>query len=651
MAAAELRTQAALAERIADREGLEAVPRDMVSRVFRQRPVDPRSLERVANALEVPAHTLYLTSGEQQPPAPVPVGPPPDAAPRRSWAWAIVAAVLAAAGLGVWLGMLPGVQAPAEATAGAEPDARALPDVGGAPLSLAVLPVEGDTTGRLTAALRWALDPEFRLTTAVSTMMSAQASPAAAAERLQVDLVVSGALERHGRQVAVRVSLYRRGESDLVWADTFLHTALPEALERAAADAAQALSVATGGTGEAHYRPPPRALADYLAGRAHLDRSRTELNVKRALTRFASALRRSPEYPAARAGLCEALVQQGILTRESRFFDEAEAQCYRALQIDPGRVETLTAWGHVLRKTGRADEAAEAFEEALARRPRHTGALLGLSEVALNRYRASRDATDAQAAVAHAEQAVASDPEFWKTHYGLGRIRYFTGDVNGAVAAVQAARRLDPNEHVLSNLGTFQFCQGDHEVALASYLAVKAQAKDFYVGDVHLGVVHYFLGHYEEAASLFERAIRTAQEDGQPEDHRVWANLADAHRHAGESEAAREAYERATALAERDLATADNPYNSRAYLAYYYTALLTLGAAAGADAAPALDAQIETALESASDAAALTRLAEALVLRGRIDRARALEARINAQCRGYSATPDLAVLRPQPGDS
>jgi hypothetical protein len=44
VAAAGLRRQAALAERTAGLEGLEAVPRDMVSRVFRQRPVDPPTI-------------------------------------------------------------------------------------------------------------------------------------------------------------------------------------------------------------------------------------------------------------------------------------------------------------------------------------------------------------------------------------------------------------------------------------------------------------------------------------------------------------------------------------------------------------------------------------------------------------------------------
>lgn len=64
LAGAGLKTQSALAERIADLEGLDMPPRDLVNRVFREKPVDPLSLERVAQALGVEAHTLYLSSSE-----------------------------------------------------------------------------------------------------------------------------------------------------------------------------------------------------------------------------------------------------------------------------------------------------------------------------------------------------------------------------------------------------------------------------------------------------------------------------------------------------------------------------------------------------------------------------------------------------------
>ncbi|MGE0030880.1 MAG: hypothetical protein AB7T20_07150 [Steroidobacteraceae bacterium] len=62
-----LKSQSALAERIADLESLEAVPRDLVNRVFREQSVDPQSLERIARALSVPAYTLYRTADEPEP--------------------------------------------------------------------------------------------------------------------------------------------------------------------------------------------------------------------------------------------------------------------------------------------------------------------------------------------------------------------------------------------------------------------------------------------------------------------------------------------------------------------------------------------------------------------------------------------------------
>ena len=65
LAEAGLKTQAALAERIADAEDLDAAPKDVVNRVFRELPVDPTTLERVARGLGVDAHTLYKTADEE----------------------------------------------------------------------------------------------------------------------------------------------------------------------------------------------------------------------------------------------------------------------------------------------------------------------------------------------------------------------------------------------------------------------------------------------------------------------------------------------------------------------------------------------------------------------------------------------------------
>ncbi|HNP62803.1 MAG TPA: hypothetical protein PKH39_02655, partial [Woeseiaceae bacterium] len=67
LAEAGLKTQVALAERIADIEDLDAAPKDAVNRVFRELPVDPATLERVARALGVEAYALYKSADEEAP--------------------------------------------------------------------------------------------------------------------------------------------------------------------------------------------------------------------------------------------------------------------------------------------------------------------------------------------------------------------------------------------------------------------------------------------------------------------------------------------------------------------------------------------------------------------------------------------------------
>lgn len=55
----EKKTQIALANAIADAEELDAAPRDLVSKLFRELPVDPQTIERVARILDVDAGSLY----------------------------------------------------------------------------------------------------------------------------------------------------------------------------------------------------------------------------------------------------------------------------------------------------------------------------------------------------------------------------------------------------------------------------------------------------------------------------------------------------------------------------------------------------------------------------------------------------------------
>lgn len=61
MLRARVKSQAALAARIAKREELDSAPRQLVSKVMSERAVDMRTITRVADALNVPTYALILS--------------------------------------------------------------------------------------------------------------------------------------------------------------------------------------------------------------------------------------------------------------------------------------------------------------------------------------------------------------------------------------------------------------------------------------------------------------------------------------------------------------------------------------------------------------------------------------------------------------
>ncbi len=59
-------SQAALANQMAIDEGLEKAPKDLVNKVFREQAVSTHNLARIAKALDVEAHTIYLAKDDNE---------------------------------------------------------------------------------------------------------------------------------------------------------------------------------------------------------------------------------------------------------------------------------------------------------------------------------------------------------------------------------------------------------------------------------------------------------------------------------------------------------------------------------------------------------------------------------------------------------
>ncbi len=641
-----LQTQAALAERIADVEGLDSAPKDMVNRAFRELPVEARSLERIAQVLGVPSYTLYKTADEAE------VGADAagavaaaDPGPRQRdrygallrGAVATAAAMVAlAVGVRLWDHEL------ADGSEANPADAPARLTLGRP--HLMVLPLEGDDED-LREALRVALRDTFNVASETAIGLSERSDLPALARRLRLDVIVDGEVVRVGRLAAVRIYTYFNGVRRQAWAESGPSVAFTSQLQSVAQRSAKAIGHALGmAQAPPPHFPPATAQDDYLAGERRLDQPSSELNVKRAETRFQAALRQDPGYAAAHAGLCRALLEEHWMFEEDRMLRGAARACGEALRLDPDHPLVMAAHGRFLARTGRIREAVELYRELTAREPMLATAFEGLAATLLEAYRQSGDVAQLAAAKRAARAAAELDPLIWKPLFSLATMEWLDGHLEAAIAVSEQARARSENEYVLGNLGSFYACSGDFERARQAYLRARELAPQSYVGDEFLGSVYYFLGDYERSIRLRRRAIAAIGE-GAPEIHQMWGNLGDAYRSNGEVEAAVDAYLRAVEIAERDHLRGTAPATDRVARAYYYAVLRELAP----ERVPAvvdreLDAQLEDLAAGVADPTAHRRMAQIWLLRGAPEKAREARDRAAAICPGYIALPELAAL-------
>ena len=672
LAAAGLKTQASLAERIAELEGLETAPKDVVNRVFRELPVEASTLERVARALGTEAYTLYRTADES---APDPGPPGDDAAPdaeggsavgadtsgtranadadaaaRRRWhPWPPIAAAVAAAAV-AWLvaGWWP-YTAQSDGDGASDVTEAALPGLALSPRpTLVILPLPGDHDGALAAALRTALGQDFQVASATAEVLTVELNPRQAADALRTDAAVDGELLTVGRFSALNLYLTTNGVRRQVWAESHPTVALPRRWPPMAERARQAVRQAYApapAPGVPPPHPPAAAQRDYLEGRMHLDAPASELNLKRAQARFQAALRQDARYARAHAGLCEALLEEHWMADEERALTDAADACGQASHWQPDDAVVQVAQAHYLRRTGRIDQALALYEQVLAREPDDADALSGLAATRLHVFRQRGDAGSLQAAMDAARAAADAEPSLWKPLFSLATLHYFAGDVDAAIAAGERALQRDANEYVLANLGTMYFCRGDLDQARDTYLSARQAAPHSYVGDEFLGRVHYFLGEHERALQLRRKAI-AAVATGAPEIHEMWGALGDSLRQTGRRTEAARAYLKAATIAERDGLRGTATPADRAARAYYYTLLRQLQPARVPDTvARHLEAELDALLGLTSEPTASLRLALAWLHRGQAPKARVALERATQTCPVYARMPDVLQLQ------
>lgn len=658
LAEAGLKTQAALAERIADLEGLDSPPKDIVNRVFREQAVDPATLERVARALGTESYKLYFTADEASMPASPaetsaiadpPVSgaePPPATKSRRGWLAAGLVAIILAAAAGGWA--LYESRPPVAGGSTAESPLQ--PRFGR--FQVAIAGFAGDENGEFAVRLREGLAKTLGVTSAALPVIAHGSDRDEIARRFRVDAVVDGEIVRVGEWIGVRAYAYlqSRGRREQVWGESFPASNAPAKLPRSADHVATAVQRLFGlPAGEAR-NPPHFPLApvqdEYLRARLYLDRAPNEMNLRRAQGNFESALRHDANYAAAHAGLCEVALDAVWMDNEQRQLADAEKSCVRALQLDPRAPETVRAHAYFLVRSGRADDAVLLLRQLVEDQPAEMESWLSLANAEFERYRRSGEAQFGAAALASARRATELTPDFWKPWMWLGVYASAAGTLDDAITALETAYRLDgTNEYVTTNLGTMYFCRGDFDAARDLYVKAREDAPASYAGTEFLGLLYYYLRDFAESARLRQAAIDMARGGGTAEIHQMWGALADSYRQAGVPDRAIAAYVRALEIVERDFLMGNGTAADKASRAYYYLTLLEMDPQRAPRATIAsLDRDLEDAFGADIEPAALLRVTQSWLLQGKMNEARKALEKATRRCSCYRDYPDVAPL-------
>ena len=578
MANAGLKTQTALAEHIASLENLESAPKDFVSKIFREQPVEASSLERIASALGVEAYKLYKTKQDTEIALQLDnddrlllasdesivehqTFPSYQLLSRIRWFLLLCAITVASYW---WINK----QNASELNTSA-PFSHIPATLGR--LSLLIVGQPNEINEPIQNILGPMLGEEFN----VSNFISIESNLVQIADfqrfatQYQSDLVLQLNAKVDGNFIALDAWLYAENQVLHIWSANPRLVEFNNDVSSYWRNLQAFISFSLGKT----ERPAIEYTLDvkreardyYLEGRNLLDQSQAELNFKSAQSRFIHALNIAPNYAEAHAALCEALVLESWMGNEKNLLEEAQQACALALRLSPQNRYVLSVVSYLYRRTGRVYEALQLLDTT--ENNNDIDLLLGRAYTFYEAYRQDIDVNDALVrAKSYAVEAISLAPQFWKPYHALGLIELSLGDTQAAINAFGQAVRFDANELMLANLGTLNFCRDNLEQALENYQLAMQFAPESHLGPEMMGMVKYFQGEYSESLKLRLQAANSIKDAGI---HQIWGAIADTYLQLGQIDSALANYQHALTLVERDKLRGNLSLTDQAHQLYY----------------------------------------------------------------------------------
>ena len=284
----------------------------------------------------------------------------------------------------------------------------------------------------------------------------------------------------------------------------------------------------------------------YLKALGYTQRYDKPGNLDLAINALNSAVKTDPRFALAFAELGEAYRSKYALDKDTKWLDEALANCNKAQQLDDRLPTVYVTLGRVHQAMGKYDLALQEYQRALQLDPHSADALIGLAKS----YDSAGRTADAEAAF---RKGIALRPDSWNSYNQFGNFLDDHQRYDEAIAQFKKAIQLTPdNASLYLNLAAVYIDRGDPKLFPDAEQALhKSITLDpSYPAYANLGYLDIQEKKYAEAAEAVEKALQLNDKD-----YLVWGNLAFAYEGLKENDRAQKARDREIALLEQAVQT------------------------------------------------------------------------------------------------
>lgn len=237
----------------------------------------------------------------------------------------------------------------------------------------------------------------------------------------------------------------------------------------------------------------------YLRGRGLLEKEDAE-SLEGAIDLFNRALTLDSKYAPAYAGLGESFWRKYESSKQRDWVAQSRQACNRAVTLDPKLSAGYLCLGTLANGTGRYQEAASKFQNALRLEPTNDAAYLGLG-LAYERLNRFSDAEQTY------QRAIVLRPHYWAGYRWLANFYISQARYKEAAEQFEKAMAITPdNSRAINGLGGVYLYLGRYQDAIPIFqkaIALRPTVQAY----SNLGTAYLNLREFDKAIPAFEHAV------------------------------------------------------------------------------------------------------------------------------------------------